>query len=224
MPIFRRKRPASRWSRPLVDPRLGVDSVKFPTFGWDQVRDEPTARAWMSDEGALLTVDFFPAYPDLPGLEPQQLERYFGSRHHHHEPARRLLIELALDHVHSVPLVRVITREHLPERDRYAFQAALIAPFARCYWVVKVGQAEGDVTGVREALAFDKFARMHPDRIKADPPFGDFDPYGREWDSENAPDALDPLSSVRWYIADVEANLTFGPEVLEQPAFDVRRM
>jgi hypothetical protein len=201
-----------------LDPRLGVDSVKFPTFGWDQMRDEPTARAWISDDGTLLTVHFFPVTPDLPGLETEELERYFGT-HQHDEASRPLVIELEVVHDHSVPLIRVITREHLPARDRYAFQAALIAPVARCHWVVKVAQVEGDVTGVREALAFDKFARAHPDRIDGGPPFDGFDPYGREWDGDRVPDAFDPLSAVRRYLADLEAALTFGPEVVAEPPF-----
>ena len=62
--------------------------------------------------------------------------------------------------------------------------------------MIKVARIEGDFTGAREALAM----------------------YTREWD-DRVPDSLDPLSAVRRYIADVEANLTFGPEVLEQPAF-----
>jgi len=200
-----------------LDPRLGLDSISFPTFGWEQVVDEPTERAWKSDHGTLLSVHYFGLVPDLPSLDIDPLTEMYGTRRLD-DDSRPFLIELAVESSRTPPLVRVVTRQHIPERERYGFQAALLAPVATCSWVVKAARLEGNTTGVRETIAFDDYARAHPDRIKAGPPWPGFDPYTRERDDQ-VPDGFDPLSAVRRCIDDVEAALTFRDEVLSEPPF-----
>jgi hypothetical protein len=130
---------------------------------------------------------------------------------------RPLLIELAVERGGTLPLVRIITRQHVPERERYAFLAALIAPLKTCSWVVKVQALEGNTTGVREALALAEYMRAHPERTAADA-LDDCDPYDREWDG-GAPDLLDPLTTIRHDLSDVEAAVAFRPEVASEPPF-----
>ena len=74
------------------------------------------------------------------------------------------------------------------------------------------------MTGMREALAYAEYARAQPDRISASGNFDGFDPYVREWDDRGG-DELDPLSPVRRRIDEIEAALTFGPEVASEPRF-----
>jgi hypothetical protein len=223
MPIFRRKLQPSAWSRPLaLDPRLGVDSLSFPTFGWRQVVDEPTERWWMSDDGTNLSVHFFQQRPRFRSLDPSDLSPSFGSRMLY-DDSQPFVIECAVDRDHAVPLIMVVTRMRVVERERFAFQGSLIAPLARCLWLVKVVRVEGNETGVREALALDAYMREHPEWNVSEwaasrAPAEDFDPYVREWDNR-VPDALDPLSPVRRYIDEIRGAIEFGPEVLEEPAF-----
>ena len=179
--------------------------------------DEPTQRLWASGDGTYLAAQFRPVPPDLPSLDVRDLEPWFGTRRLDVD-SRPLVIELAVDPGASLPLVRFVSRRHIPERDRYLFTAALIAPLATCSWVVEVGRGEGDTTGTRETLALGAYAREHPDRISAGGYFEGFDPYVREWD-DAVPDELDPLTPVRRRIDEIEAALTFGPEVAAEPPF-----
>jgi hypothetical protein len=190
--------------------------VTFPTFGWELIADEPDERAWSSGDGAYLSLNFFPLAPDLPSLDVDELEPMFGTRRLD-DDSRPLLIELAVDRSQAIPIVRIVTRRHVPERDRYAFQAALVAPVARCSWTIKVARVEGDFTGVRESLAMDEYLRTHSGEMPVGPPF-DVGQYTREWD-DRVPDSLDALSPVRRCIAQVEDALTFGPEVASEPPF-----
>jgi len=191
--------------------------VSFPTFGWEQVADEPIHRVWRSDDGTVLSVNFFAVPPDLPSLDLDELEAVMGTRELE-DGSRPLIIELPVTRDGPVPLVRAISRQYLPEHDQHVFNAALIAPLAACSWVVKFGRFEGEPTGLREALAFDDYARTHPDRARAGPPWVGFDPYVRERD-DTAADSFDALTVVRRRIDEMQSAIEFRPEVLEQPAF-----
>jgi hypothetical protein len=219
--MFRRKARAGDCGPSRLDPRVGIRSVSFPTFGWKLHLDQPHQRSWGSDDGgAVLSVNFFPVPPDLPSLDTTELEGLFGTRRRD-DDSRQLVIELAVQRDRPVPLVRVVTRQRVPEHDRYAFIAALLAPLAQCSWVVKVSRLEGGVTGVRETLAFGEYVRDHPDRLDASGlPDEAFDPYARAWDGKG-PDEFDPLSVVRRRSDELASALEFGPEVSEQARFVV---
>jgi hypothetical protein len=196
-----------------LDPLLGLDTITFDTFDFALESDDGDSRVWLGD-GAVLSEHFFALPPDLPGLDPADLRNTYEamiSGVADVEWRRALLVELASDP--SVPLARVVFR--LPDIDRFSFLGSLTIPLAGCSWVVKFGAAEQGMTGVREALAFDRAmgesGGQGPDAVRAT-----FDPYARRWDGI-VPD--DPLSEVRDHLDRLQSSLRLAPVFHEQTRF-----
>ena len=76
--------------------------------------------------------------------------------------------------------------------------------------------SEGPVTGLREALAFDRFLEEHPmPRASIEEFASHFDPYDSRWDS----DQHDPLTLVRQSTNKVLTSLDVDPEVRQRTPF-----
>jgi hypothetical protein len=55
-----------------VSDGLGLDSVTFDTFRWEEIQSDEMVRAWQGD-GMILAANFFARPPDLPSLDPQAI-------------------------------------------------------------------------------------------------------------------------------------------------------
>ncbi len=227
------------WRRvSFVSDRLGVDSVTFDTFGWEEIQKDETARGWQGD-GMLLAANFFARPPDLPSLDPQAIRAAYEQVPDESERRRgrllrrvkrsdgdrtRKIIDVAVNHEKSVPIVRSIAR--LPFPDRYVYSASFIVPLAACSWVVQVQAAEEEITGLREAVALQAFLTSEEgqERLKG-PSASDedevgglmtgFDAYEERWDGL----VDDPLTRVRRHADRIERSLAFTEPVLEATPF-----
>lgn len=88
-----------------------------------------------------------------------------------------------------MPVVCTLIRGVVPGDDCYSFIGALTLPLAQCSWVIKVQSSEGPITGIREALAFQRFSKeQRPSGQSIEELASIFDPYDELWDS----DQVDP--------------------------------
>jgi hypothetical protein len=125
-----------------------------------------------------------------------------------------LVVHISVHQETPVPVVCALTR--LPDDHRYTFVGAITVPLAECSWVIKVQSSEGPITGLREALAFDRFLEEHPmPRAPIEELASHFDPYDARWDL----DQHDPLSLVRQSTNEVLASLEVDPEVRKRTPF-----
>ena len=209
---------------------LGLDSITFDTFGWEEVQSDETMRAWQGD-GAVLVENFFPLPPDIESLDPDAIRVQYENQPDRADVRRggflrriarradertRQIIEVTVERAGPVPIVRSTFRLPLP--DRYLYSASLLLPLARCSWVVQVQSPEVDLTGLRESVAMLQFlqeSQVADDRPSETDPMAGFEPYDARWDGL----VDDPLSAVRRQIGLVERSLVFAPAVLEAPPY-----
>jgi hypothetical protein len=170
---------------------------------------------WLG-EGMALSEHFFALPTDLPSFESQELRRIYEDllpepevSEGHTRTARILEIDVDL----RIPTVRVLLR--LPLADRYGFVGSLTIPLVECSWVVKLQVDEGQVTGMREAVAFDAALRDSDGR-STDEIIESFDPYDRRWDN---PVLGDSLTAVRRHLDRLQASLECHSEFYEQASF-----
>ena len=121
-------------------------ALRFSTSGWTAVRDP--AEGWRNERGDFLSLDFFPIPPDLPPLDDAGLRSFFEPEV---EANGGRIVECRTIRIHGVRSLRLIQRVLLPDRRTF-YNGAMIVPFARCSWVIKVQSVERGSTGMREAI------------------------------------------------------------------------
>jgi hypothetical protein len=197
----------------------GLDSVRFDTLGLTRQPDPaPTDRYWLGPSLGI-SLHWFPEPPELPSLEEDELRGLYealltGQGEVDGRTPR--LLDLAVHRETPVPAVCTLIRGVMPGDDRYSFLSGITLPFATFSWVIKAQCSEGSPTGLREALAFDRFCseqRLTSQSIEDLTSL--FDPYDELWDS----DKQDPLTSVRQTQAAILASLEVGPEVSQATPF-----
>ncbi|MFG2332383.1 hypothetical protein ACGFMM_22500 [Streptomyces sp. NPDC048604] len=129
---------------------------------------EREAGVWTDDHGLVLSIHFFDLVPDLPATlaEPQRLQHGLAGL------ATRAgggLIEAVIGEVDTMPAVRQLIKVPRPNGQGQVFLGSWTVPRATCSTVVKVQAAEGQPTGMREAMVM---AQMGPDRYFAPHPYG----------------------------------------------------
>ena len=123
---------------------------------------------WTDEHGLVLSVHFFGLVPDLPASldEPDRLRQGLAGL------AARAgggLIEAVLGEVDAVPAVRQLIKVPRPNGHGQVFLGSWTMPRATCSTVVKVQAAEGQMTGMREAMVL---AQVGPERYFAPHPYG----------------------------------------------------
>jgi hypothetical protein len=196
---------------------LGLDSIRFDTLGLTRQPDvAPNHRCWL---GANLGLGeyWFPGTPDPLTLDEAELRATYEGLMEAPADAdglTPLLLNVAVHQETPVPVVCTLAR--LPDEHRYTFVGAITVPLAECSWVIKAQSSEGPITGLREALAFDRFLEEHPaPRASIEELVSRFDPYDARWDS----DPHDPLTLVRQSTSKVLASLEVDPEVRQATPF-----
>ena len=179
-----RHRPKTEPKR--LDPRLGLDTISFETFGWPLQSDDGESRLWLGDGIALKEI-FSTDAPDYPSLDNQDLreayERTYADlmgRTDDVDGLKAMVIEIEVDQ--RVPVVRELLRLPLSLVDDrgIGFFGAVTVPLADCSWHIGLQSREGGITGIREAVAFDKALQERGER-SIDEILESFDPYDRRW-------------------------------------------
>jgi hypothetical protein len=225
----------SRRASEARDPRLGLDTVSFDTFGWDRQADHRGHSVWLGDHDGLhlvMIAEFAVGRPWFSSFDPQVLgDEYKLMRAAHPGSSEARVVEIKSDS--RVPSVQMFVRVPDPEGARYAiWEGYVMVPLAQYGWVITIQAQDRGVllpgetfgrdealptTGVREALAFDAWLEENlgpeTDKQTFDERVAGFDPYDRRWD-EIVPGHQ--LSTVRGYCDRVQASLHFRPEFYEQ--------
>ena len=141
-------------------------------------------------------MEWHPTPPDWPSLNEEELRdaycAYVAESNTDGQQARALSLTVHRDT--PLPAVCTLTQVKNSGDHGYAYVGVITLVLAECWWAIKVQSSEGSVTGMREAVAFDRFLREHTDSEQSiDDLASGFDPYDAQWDS----DLQDSLTVVR---------------------------
>jgi hypothetical protein len=190
---------------------LGLESIRFDTAGLTRHPDHtPYEQYWLGPNVGI-SQHWFPSPPEVVGLEEGEIRGMYQTllaEQGEVDGRAPRLLDVAVHRETPVPVVGTLIRGVMP--DRYTFIGALTLLLAECSWVVKAQSSEGPITGMREALAFDRFAREQgvPGQSMEEM-MSVFDPYEEQWDL----DQQDPLTAVRQWMVSILASLEVDPEV-----------
>lgn len=201
---------------------IQLNNVRFDTSGWDPVSEDETARIWRNSVPDELSVHYFSLPPDIPAPLANLTALRDGYRDLVLEAGQGLIM-LDVLRIRGIEAVKLIAKA--PQQPwGMAYVGSLTFPFATFSFVVKVQSPEHGLTGMREAVVFDRWMKMHPPdpaTLKEGPiPGWAADPYDasrqdpvmRNPAEDEAFDAIfptHPLSRVRGYLATIEASLQF---------------
>lgn len=167
--------------------------------GYSQRDDEPV---WVSDRGVIVSLHYFELVPDLPG-SLGDIEVLRTGLTQFVAAAGGGLIEADVEEVDGVPALRQLLKVPRPGGPGQVFIGSYTIPKATCSAVVKAQAAEGQMTGLREAVVSDqlgqeRYFQPHPydPQLRGGLPFHAAD--APEWDAR-FPDH--PLSQVRTALA-----------------------
>jgi len=198
---------------------LGLDSIRFDTLGLIMQPDTaPNEREWRGTN-LVLSEHWFPIPPDLPSLQVDELrttyeEALMGPPQIGGRTPR--LLHLAVHRELPLPAVCTLIRLVPPRGHGFFFASAITLPLAESSWVIRALSSEGQLTGVREALAGARFLREHRlQGASAEELLSGLDPYEAKWDL----DENDPLTLVRHSISRILSSLEIDPRALYEPSF-----
>lgn len=186
--------------------------------GYRQREDEPV---WVSEHGVILSVHYFGLVPDLPA-PLEQVDVLRARLAGFVAGAGAGLIETDVTTVDGLPAVRQLVKVRIPGAQHgQAFLASCTIPRAGCSAVLKVQAAEGQPTGLREAMVM---AELGPDRFHQPHPYA---PRLREGLPFHAADDVryddrfpgHPLTLVRSELARIAATARLDPRFHELPPF-----
>ena len=213
-----RRRPKTGPKR--LDPRLGLDTVSFETFGWPLQSDDGKSRHWLGD-GIALEESFITDAPDYPSLNKQDLMDAYQRTYANLMPgpgdgSMARILEVDVDP--RVPVVRELLRIPLSVigQDGIGFFGALTVLLADCSWYIALQARERGITGMREAVALDTAWGKEADGRSVDEIVETFDPYDQRWD-DMVPGH--PLTVVRSHLDRIQASIECRPEFYEQAPF-----
>ncbi|MEM7246242.1 MAG: hypothetical protein AAF533_12915 [Acidobacteriota bacterium] len=166
---------------------------------------------WRFEDGDAVGIYLFDIEPDLPRGH-SDVAGFLGAHREGIASSGATLLESDLLRRHELPMLRTVVS--IPqEPSGRSFLGALTLPFRDFSFVVKVQCAEHGMTGMREAILYDRsLAQADEETGEAAP----FDPHDPMHDVE-FPDH--PLSRARRHLAKVETNLRVAPELHDSAPF-----
>lgn len=202
-----------------VPPGLRLESVRFDTVGLTRRPEHTPYECYWRGKNLGVSQHWFPSPPDVVSLEEGGIRGMYEALLAEQggvdgRPPR--LLDVALHREMPAPVIGTLIRGVMPDDDRSTFLGALTVLLADCSWVIKAQSSEGAITGVREALAFDRLLGEQGGAGQSiEETTSVFDPYDEQWDSDEA----DPLTAVRRSMARTLASLEVDPEVTRAPPF-----
>ncbi|KAB8146028.1 hypothetical protein F8S13_02820 [Chloroflexia bacterium SDU3-3] len=198
---------------------ITIDSVRFDLRGWDVQHVSAARKIWTNDDGDMIIQDFIEAPPEYP----YSLDNAMGLRRY-----MRALFGHDLDIVRFdiIPLERTRAIRMLlcgPNKDMPGnyYGGGLFMPFRDCEYVVHVICREGQLTGLREAVALDTVLAEHqgaplPDLMEQARRLA----YDERYD-EQFPDHA--LSRWRRHLRAIEQSLALDAEARQLAPFTAER-
>ena len=191
---------------------LRLESVRFDTAGLTRHPDQtPYERYWLGPN-VRISQHWFPSPPEVVSLEEGEIRGMYQellAKQGEVDGRAPRLLDVAVSRVTPMPVVSTLIRGVMPDEDGYTFIGALTLLLAECSWVIKTQSSEGPITGMREALAFDRIAGQSVPGHSVEEMMSVFDPYEERWDLDHQ----DPLTAVRQSVVSILASLEVDPEV-----------
>ena len=127
-----------------------IDSISFPTFGWELVKDTKELKQWLNPEQSQsLTVNFFDKKPDLPTIKQEETLRQFFRQQL--IAANGGIVEVNIKQWANCSYVKNVFK--IPqEPSGMTYLGSLIFPFKQYSYVVKIQAIEVGTTGMRESV------------------------------------------------------------------------
>lgn len=130
--------------------QVDINSITFPTFGWNKVQETAEIKQWMNPEQTLsLSVNFFKIKPDLPTVQDIQFLRKFYRDQL--IAANGGLIQVDLIQLDDYKVVQTIFKIK-QEPTGMTYLASLTIPFKNYSYVIKITAPELGMTGMRDTV------------------------------------------------------------------------
>lgn len=125
--------------------------LTFDTRGWQPVGE----RTWQNADGDLAAVHYHPVPPDLAAGLDRVADLIRGTASAAAAQGATL-VELDVNTLAGLPAVRQLLKAPLPDRPGLTCVGAFTVPRADCSVVLRVQCQEQGLTGLREAVLFDR--------------------------------------------------------------------
>ena len=189
-----------------------LDSANWAYHGERQ--EGGPVRIWETPDLDSVSLHFFPVPPNLPRTSSvEDLFAFFARQ----PPDRQLMVEARLCKLASRAALRFIFK--VPQNPSgMMYQGSLLLPYRDFSYVVKLQCFEHGMTGIREAVLYEKrLAKGEgPDSSDSTSLFAHWNPDGAEFDDFFP---AHPLSRLRRLLGHVERSATLEDGVNERPGF-----
>ena len=206
MNLFRKIFSTNRIRNPLNQIDLGNEYFKYQGI-------MKGIRVWYTHDGDGVGLHYFGLKPDLPNK--QTTTQAFISQY------LALLgesgIDVAIETVAEIPAIRTIAKA-AQEPSGMTYLGSYTLPFRDFSYVIKIQCEERGMTGIREAVLFEKIYSTN--EIIVDDSgniMGEFSTDDEKYDNE-FPDH--PLSRCRRSLHQIKSSITLAEEVRQLPLFD----
>ena len=196
-------------------PSLGSVSFDASTLKFQE--QTPERKVWFTRDGDSIALYHFPKSPDIPrGLTSVAQLREHYLRVMQGTPARLVSVEIVVfAKCRSIQLI--IKSPQQP--SGMAYVGSLTIPFRNFSFVVKAQCMEHGITGIREAVLFERKHKSGSIEIDASGRIvGDWSPDNERYDSEFP---THPLSRLRSILQNVKSSCTLDPEIRQHAAFEL---
>ena len=129
--------------------KLNINSISIPDFGWIKEKDTESILQWINPEQAMaLSINFFPAKPDIPSVKDIDKIRQFYRKSIIQTNGGLISVELA--NFSGIPGIKTIFK--IPQESAgTTYLASCTIPFAKYSYVIKIQAPELGIPGFRES-------------------------------------------------------------------------
>ena len=207
----------------LKNKKININSITFPTYDWEMVKEEDYFKKWMNKEqNVALSINYFDSKPDLPYLDEIDVVREFYRKELSAHNGG--LIEVNIKEIESYKTIKTVFKIS-QEPTGISYLASLTFPFKNHSFVIKIQALEYGMTGNRETETTNYLLKN-----KELTPAGDSymewarDPYKKDFkkgllmnlseqEKYDSVYANHALSKARKLLNNIENNLVFDSEI-----------
>lgn len=207
-------------------PKINIHTISIPDFGWTKEKETESIIQWINpDEAMALSVNFFPAKPDIPTMKDIEQVRQFYRNNI--VQVNGGLIQVDFMDFSGVAGIKTIFK--IPQESTgTTYLASCTIPFANYSYVVKIQAPELGIIGFRETAISDRLIKEKVIESKengwlCDPYDVDFKggtPMNKSENSQyDSQFPSHPLTLARKFIDQVATQIKFYTEVYKVKSF-----
>lgn len=132
----------------LKNKKININSITFPTYGWEIKKNDEFFRQWINAEQTVaLSINYFDSKPDLPYLNEIDVVREFYRKEL--SAHKGGLIEVNTKEIESYKTIKTLFKIS-QEPTGISYLASLTFPFKNHSFVIKIQALEFGMTSKRE--------------------------------------------------------------------------